>query len=192
MTITYRELNPLGVNIKNAPLTNAELDENFFTLEGTKQNSLDDGVGDFSIGFVKTINGQSIAGQGNIAASSAPVGSIVWMHPSASIPAGFLVCDGSYYNQGDYPNLASVIGGNYIPDLIGKFIIGTQVGSQQDSPPTSSVYLNIDVQTLSETGMVDSPYGGRYSTWVTGIMTGMSYLDTGSIPQYGLVPCIKV
>lgn len=51
-------------------------------------------------------------------------------------PVGYLVCDGSLYNDGDYPELVSSIGGLYaqggdppntfrVPNCVGKLVAGT-------------------------------------------------------------------
>lgn len=45
------------------------------------------------------------------------------------IPEGFLLCDGSQYDENIYPELFTVLGTNILPDLRNKFIRGDQTGS---------------------------------------------------------------
>ena len=61
--LTLRTLTRFGDTTKNAPLTNAEIDTNFINLDqdiSTKQSTLVSGTN------IKTINGQSILGPGNL------------------------------------------------------------------------------------------------------------------------------
>lgn len=77
---------------------------------GNKQDALVSGTN------IKTINGKSILGEGNIviegggssggAVSGIPVGMII-SHYGTKAPEGYLVCDGKEYNISDYPNLAN-------------------------------------------------------------------------------------
>lgn len=53
-----------------------------------------------------------------------PVGTIVAFH-GRKIPEGWLLCDGSYINE-SYPNLKSVLGSSYTPNLSDSFIYGTK------------------------------------------------------------------
>ena len=62
---------------------------------------------------IKTINGESILGEGNIVIKGSggtvggvPVGQVI-THYGTKAPDGYLVCDGSIYNIADYPNLAN-------------------------------------------------------------------------------------
>jgi hypothetical protein len=74
---------------------------------------------DTSLVFMK---GQ-VGWQGVNVAGSAPVGEII-MFPSLTPPANFLLCDGSTFNATAFPQLNTVLGGNRLPDLRGKFIRG--------------------------------------------------------------------
>ena len=58
----------------------------------------------------------------------------IW--PSATIPDGWLLCDGSLLERSEYPELFDVIGTLYgsdsgddfrIPDMVGRFVVGTDV-----------------------------------------------------------------
>ena len=60
-------------------------------------------------------------------------------------PVGYLVCDGSLYNDGDYPELVSSIGGLYaqggdppntfrVPNCVGKLVVGTTTNAGVSNP----------------------------------------------------------
>jgi len=77
-----------------------------------------------------------------------PVGTVVsYMGNTSTLPPGWLLCDGSAYNQFTYKNLFAVIGRIYgngngtttfnIPDLRGMFLRGVS-GSSGNDPDTSS------------------------------------------------------
>jgi hypothetical protein len=69
--LTLRTLTRAGDTTKNAPLTNAEVDTNFINLDqdiSTKQNTLVSGTN------IKTINGQSILGEGDLEIKTAAEG----------------------------------------------------------------------------------------------------------------------
>jgi prepilin-type N-terminal cleavage/methylation domain-containing protein len=61
-----------------------------------------------------------------------PTGTVIaW--PSSTLPAGFLLCDGSVYSTASYPNLSAILGSTYggngtttfaVPDLRGRFVLG--------------------------------------------------------------------
>jgi microcystin-dependent protein len=53
----------------------------------------------------------------------APVGSIM-PYGGSSAPTGWLLCDGSTFNATTYSSLNTVLGGNTLPDLRGKFPMG--------------------------------------------------------------------
>lgn len=52
-----------------------------------------------------------------------PVGTIVF-YGSNTIPANWLICDGSQFNETTYPELYTYMGTNWTPDLRGLFIRG--------------------------------------------------------------------
>ncbi|MEZ4966500.1 MAG: tail fiber protein [Saprospiraceae bacterium] len=55
--------------------------------------------------------------------SLAPVG-VIQMWPTATPPAGWLICDGSSFNAATYPALNAVLGGNTLPNFKGRFPLG--------------------------------------------------------------------
>lgn len=53
-----------------------------------------------------------------------PVGTIQMWH-SATIPSGWLLCDGSPFNDQVYPELSNVLNSNLLPNFNGRFMLGT-------------------------------------------------------------------
>lgn len=64
-------------------------------------------------------------GNGNLSWEPAiPIGTIQ-MWPTSSAPSGWLLCNGSSFSSGTYPDLASVLGGSTLPDFTGRFPLGS-------------------------------------------------------------------
>jgi microcystin-dependent protein len=87
-----------------------------------------------------------------------PIGAI-FPFLSNNIPAGFLLCDGTEYDNADYPDLARCLGGLYggtattflLPDLAnGFFISGTAVNNGDIVLPSTTGTFSA---TLAETNM---------------------------------------
>ncbi|MFH6786221.1 MULTISPECIES: phage tail protein [Methylobacterium] len=65
-----------------------------------------------------------------------------WGGSVSTIPAGYLLCDGTLVSQSQYPSLFNAIGFNfganppqgqfYLPDLRGRFVRGADDGAQRD------------------------------------------------------------
>jgi microcystin-dependent protein len=54
-----------------------------------------------------------------------PIATVLpWLTGLTQAPVGFLFCDGSTFSAETYPVLNTILGGNTLPDLRGKFIIG--------------------------------------------------------------------
>lgn len=74
-----------------------------------------------------------------------PVG-VILPYCGIIAPFGFLLCDGTAYNNSDFPELNQVLGGIYgstpttfsVPDLVGNFITGTAVNANVINPASSS------------------------------------------------------
>ncbi len=64
----------------------------------------------------------------------APVGTIQ-MWPTSTPPSGWLICNGSSFSSGTYPDLATVLGGTTLPNFNGRFPLG--VGNSGTSGSTS-------------------------------------------------------
>lgn len=69
-----------------------------------------------------------------------PIGTIQ-MWPTASPPADWLICDGSAFDSGVYPDLSSLLGGSFLPNFSGRFPIG--LGSSGTQGATSHVLFEI-------------------------------------------------
>lgn len=71
-----------------------------------------------------------------------PIGSVVaWAGSPATVPAGWLPCDGAEYPSAAYPELAAAIGSAHggdgatafhVPDLRGRFVRGVDEGTGHD------------------------------------------------------------
>lgn len=60
-----------------------------------------------------------------------PIGAVIAYYAN-SVPAGWLYCDGTTFNQVTYPELYSLLGGNVLPDLRGQFLRGTSDSNAVD------------------------------------------------------------
>ena len=138
---------------------------------------------------------------GEQGASLVPVGTVIWFSGSTA-PAGFLVCDGSHFNTATYPALYSVLKKQYLPNLIGKFVKGSEtVGSTftgsyfMESVYTGSMgtatfapYLRIANPSRTVTTS-DSKYSRADIVGRPGSVTSTNkYLEP---PYITLLPCIK-
>ena len=63
-----------------------------------------------------------------VANALVPVGTIA-MYGGASAPTGWLLCDGSSFSSGTYPNLNTVLSGTTTPDLRGRVPVGVGTGT---------------------------------------------------------------
>lgn len=89
-----------------------------------------------------------------------PVGSVI-AYAGATAPDGWLICDGKSIpeNDGDhnYDDLRSVLPGEKLPNLQGRFVIGTGDFSyeEDDKTKTKTYVLNANGGTIQETLTVD-------------------------------------
>ena len=79
--------------------------------------------------------GQVLSCKGGIWSPEMPVG-IPQPWPSATIPAGWLECNGQAFNKSQYPLLAKAYPSGVLPDLRGQFIRGLDNGRGKDSGRT--------------------------------------------------------
>lgn len=94
-----------------------------------------------------------------------PIGTVVmWAGAADRLPDGWLLCDGTIYNQATYKALYEAIGFNfgfidnfsvfdpqlqfYVPDLRGRFVRGVDGGTGRD--PDSA--LRVDMQSGDQVG----------------------------------------
>ncbi|MEM9544343.1 MAG: tail fiber protein [Bacteroidota bacterium] len=66
-----------------------------------------------------------------------PVGAMMMWYTSAP-PDGWLICDGTTFNATTYPALNTVLGGNTLPDLIGRFALGSGERNEGSNHPLTS------------------------------------------------------
>lgn len=115
----------------------SEMDQNFSDVEGainTLQTSSVDLTNAQTISGNKTFTGTvDLSGATVISSDNIPVGSIIWS-ANASVPAGYLLCNGSAVGRATYPELFAAIGTAFgsgdgsttfnLPNLIDRFIEG--------------------------------------------------------------------
>lgn len=93
----------------------------------------------------------------NRSASSTPIGSIIdWWRPNAnfSIPAGYVICDGSAIND-----VLSPLNGNLTPDFTDKYVLGTSNPEEAGQSGGSADHLH----SLSKTVNSGSTFNHRHA-----------------------------
>lgn len=68
------------------------------------------------------LNCDDVEDPGHVCTSGGPIGSIV-LWSKSTIPTGWLECNGTTFNSTTYPDLFTVLGGNTLPDLKGRFVL---------------------------------------------------------------------
>ena len=68
------------------------------------------------------LNCDDVEDPGQVCTSGGPIGSIV-LWSKSTIPTGWLECNGTTFNSTTYPDLFTVLGGNTLPDLKGRFVL---------------------------------------------------------------------
>lgn len=137
------------------------------------------------------------------------VGSII-SYAGISVPAGYLLCDGSAISRTSYPNLFAAIGTSWgegdgvttfnLPDLRGRFLRGVDSGSGYDPDATSrtSEYpggntgdnvgsYQSDATSkngLTATASVNGNHNHAISSGTGGGNLAMWYAGNGGAPQY--------
>ncbi len=95
-------------------------------------------------GIAEPVNPEDAARFQDVQGSAAPVGlgPVPWSGEVSSIPAGWLLCDGTIYNIVDYPALAAILTNKYggdgvtnfaVPDLQGRIPLGAGTGDAPDA-----------------------------------------------------------
>lgn len=123
-----------GYDAGQKKIVASEVDQNFSDIEGYINNS------SVNISDPQTITGDKVftgtvdlSGATVISSDNIPVGSIIWS-ANATVPAGYLLCNGASVGRDTYPELFAAIGTTYgegdgsttfnLPNLIGRFIEG--------------------------------------------------------------------
>lgn len=114
--------------------------------------------------------------------SSAPVGSVM-AYAGLTVPAGWLLCDGTSYRKSQYPALAAVLGATgtgtdfVVPDLRGRFLLGSS-----DTHPKGQTGGE-ETHTLTEDEMPSHSHKvigrGYSSAWFNGVGIWQSDADSG-------------
>lgn len=123
-----------GYDAGQKKIVASEMDQNFADIEGYINNSSVNIAETQTITGDKTFTGTvDLSGATVISSDNIPVGSIIWS-ANATVPAGYLLCNGSAVGRATYPELFAAIGTTYgegdgsttfnLPNLIGRFIEG--------------------------------------------------------------------
>ncbi|MFP1935988.1 phage tail protein [Lonsdalea quercina] len=111
--------------------------------------------------------------------SALPVGTpIPW--PSATVPAGWLQCNGSSFTAAQYPKLAQAYPGLKLPDLRGEFIRGWDSARGIDSGRSlltvqEASWIQPNIETNPEATAIGFGDGERpFNTDVQGAASGIS------------------
>lgn len=142
---------------------------------------------------LKTINNNSIMGEGNITIETRFVGQVLWCAYTAStIPNGYLLCNGAAVSRTGYAALFAVIGTTYgagdgsttfnLPDLTDKFIQGSGTAGTVKAAGLPNITGQAEWQ--SNGGFDDGTGRGSYlggGTW-----SGAFSLST-SQNRYGMI-----
>lgn len=109
-------------------------------------------------------------------ARTVPVGAIM-MWSAATVPAGWLTCDGSAFSAVTYPALAAVLGGNTLPNLVDSYVKG---GSAPVLSPTGANSKTITIENLPAHN-----HGGGGSVTSGGQSAGHTHAFSGTAGSAG-------
>ena len=105
--------------------------------------------------------GQVLSCKGGIWSPEMPV-CIPQPWPSATIPAGWLECNGQAFNKSQYPLLAKAYPSGVLPDLRGQFIRGLDNGRGKDSGRTLLSEQRASVVTGTDDNWASSDVGALH------------------------------
>ena len=105
--------------------------------------------------------GQVLSCKGGIWSPEMPVG-IPQPWPSATIPTGWLECNGQAFNKSQYPLLAKAYPSGVLPDLRGQFIRGLDNGRGKDSGRTLLSEQRASVVTGTDDNWASSDVGALH------------------------------
>lgn len=150
--VTYNFVH--GYDSGQKKIVASEVDQNFSDIEGYINNS------SVNIADQQTITGDKVftgtvdlSGATVISSDNVPVGSIIWS-ANATVPAGYLLCNGASVGRDTYPELFAAIGTTYgegdgsttfnLPDLIGRFIEGSSTAGTVKAAGLPNVTGHVD------------------------------------------------
>lgn len=144
-----------------------------------------------------------------------PVGSIIWS-ANATVPAGYLLCNGASVGRDTYPELFAAIGTTYgegdgsttfnLPDLIGRFIEGSSTagtvkeaglpgitGSNGYSSTTASLTSGAFYNGAQGSGAVNGTNHTFFKTYFDASRSSSIYGNSTTVqpPSVTALPCIK-
>lgn len=115
-----------------------------------------------------------------------PLGSVS-AYAGDTPPTGWLICDGSPVSRTTFAGLYALVGNRFgigdgtttfnLPDLRGRFIRGTDAGSNRDPDSAARTAMNTGGATGTFTGSVQ---GDEYRSHTHGASTNFSYLGAGA------------
>ena len=141
----------------------------------------------------------------------APIGSVAaWAGTTATLPTGWLLCDGSEYNNATFPDLSAAIGSAhggdgattfFVPDLRGRFIRGVDLGAGRDpdaaartQPQTGSGNAGDAVGSVQDSAFGEHAHGtainfpanmpgpGAFGTGTAGVFSNVMFgASTGTV-----------
>jgi len=134
-------------NGNSVNLSNINSDEQILAFDGTDLTISDGNTVDLSsidkdeqtLTYNNASPSLSISGGNTVDLSelAVPVGAMMMWYTSTP-PDGWLICDGTSFNATTYPALNTVLGGNVLPDLIGRFALGSGERNEGSNHPLTS------------------------------------------------------
>lgn len=141
---------------------------------------------------IKTINGESVLGAGNIVVAGAPAGCIAHF-AMYSAPTGWLKANGALVSRTTYAELFSAIGTTYgagdgsstfnVPDLRGEFLRGLDDGRSVDAGRTLGSAQADNFKSHSHALVLASSAGATYNGASGSPSAGWGSTITTNVPQ---------
>lgn len=156
-----------GYDLGQKKIVASEVDQNFSDIEGYINNS------SVNLADPQTITGDKVftgtvdlSGATVISSDNIPVGSIIWS-ANASVPAGYLLCNGASVGRDTYPELFAAIGTTYgdgdgsttfnLPNLIGRFIEGASTAGTVKAAGVPNIAGGFSIAGAVLTNVADAP-----------------------------------
>jgi hypothetical protein len=115
-----------------------------------------------------------------------PIGTIM-MWAVANPPPGWLICDGTTFSAGVYPELAQVLGSTTLPNLVGQFVRGAGAGHTIGTRRnwTTGMPRNVFVTTNSGEHNHWGGYAPDHNCWDRGTCGGSTVGNAGATNNNG-------